>query len=135
KNPGTINFASAGNGTGSHMFGEYLKSLADIDIVHVPYKGTVAAFTDLVTGRVSLIFEPIGTMLPHLASGKTKALGISTSKRAETLPDVPTIAESGLPDFDVSTWYGVVAPAATPRRIIEKLNKEFVAVTNTPKMS
>ena len=134
KEPGTINFASAGNGTGSHMFGEYLKSLAEIDIVHVPYKGTAPAFTDLITGRVSLIFEPIGTMLPHLASGKTKALGVSTSERVNAAPDIPAIAESGLPDFDVSTWYGVLAPAGTPKAVIEKLNGEFVAVTNEPKM-
>lgn len=134
KEPGSINFASAGNGTGSHMFGEYLKSLAGIDIVHIPYKGTAPAFTDLITGRVSLIFEPIGTMLPHLASGKTKALGVSTTKHVEAAPNIPTIAESGLPGFDVSTWYGILAPAATPSDVVKKLNEEFVAVTNMPKM-
>jgi tripartite-type tricarboxylate transporter receptor subunit TctC len=118
--PGTINFASAGTGTGSHLMGEDLKAQASIDIVHVPYKGTAPAFADLSSGRVSLIFEPIGTMLPHIRSGKLKALGVTTSKRSPVAPEIPAIAET-LPGFNTSSWYGLLVPAGTPPDVVGKI--------------
>lgn len=131
--PGTINFASAGTGTGSHLMGEYLKALAGIDIVHVPYKGTAPAFADLSSGRVSLIFEPIGTMLPHIRAGKLKALGVTTAKRSPVAPEVPAIAEV-LPGFDTSTWYGILAPAGTPPEVVRKIHGELVRITEGSEM-
>lgn len=129
--PGTINFASAGVGTGSHLMGEYLKSLGGIDIVHIPYKGTAPVYADLNSGRVSLLFEPIGTILPHIRSGKLKALGVTTAKRSPVAPDVPAIAES-LPGFDTSTWYGILAPGGTPPEVVRKINSELVRITQNP---
>jgi tripartite-type tricarboxylate transporter receptor subunit TctC len=131
--PGSVNFASAGIGTGSHLMGEYLKALAGIDIVHVPYKGTAPAFADLISGRVGLIFEPISTMLPHIRAGKLKALGISSAKRSPIAQDIPPIAEQ-LPGYDASTWYGILVPAGTPQDIVRKLNGELVRITQLPEM-
>jgi tripartite-type tricarboxylate transporter receptor subunit TctC len=131
--PGTINFASAGTGTGSHLMGEYLRALAGIDIVHVPYKGTAPAFADLSTGRVSLIFEPIGTMLPHIRAGKLKALGVTTAKRSPVAPEIPAIAEA-LAGYDTSTWYGILAPAGTPPEVVRKIHGELVRITQSPEM-
>lgn len=131
--PGTVNFASAGTGTGSHLMGEYLKSLAGIDILHVPYKGTAPAFADLSTGRVNLIFEPISTMLPHVRSGKVKALGVTSAKRSPVAPEIPAIAEQ-LPGFDASTWYGILVPAGTRPEVVAKLNAELVKITRMPEM-
>jgi tripartite-type tricarboxylate transporter receptor subunit TctC len=131
--PGSVHFASAGIGTGSHLMGEYLKALAGIDIVHVPYKGTAPAFADLISGRVGLIFEPISTMLPHIKAGKLKALGISSAKRSPIAQDIPAIAEQ-LPGYDASTWYGVLVPAATPQEVVNKLHRELVRITHEPQM-
>jgi tripartite-type tricarboxylate transporter receptor subunit TctC len=131
--PGTVNFASAGTGTGSHLMGEYLKSLAGIDIVHVPYKGTAPAFADLRSGRVGLIFEPISTMLPHVRAGKVKALGVTSAKRSPIAPEIPAIAEQ-VPGFDASTWYGILVPAGTPPALVARLNAELVKITRTPEM-
>jgi len=132
--PGQLNFASAGNGTASHLFGEYFKVLAGIDIVHVPYKGTAPALSDLMSGRVNLIFEPIGTMLPHVRAGKLKALGITTAKRSQAAPDIPSIAEAGVSGFETSTWYGILVPAGTPPFVIRKLHSELVRITQLPEM-
>jgi tripartite-type tricarboxylate transporter receptor subunit TctC len=131
--PGTINFASAGTGTGSHLMGEDLKAQASIDIVHVPYKGTAPAFADLSSGRVSLIFEPIGTMLPHIRSGKLKALGVTTSKRSPVAPEIPAIAET-LPGFNTSSWYGLLVPAGTPPDVVGKIYLDLVRITQSPEM-
>lgn len=131
--PGSITFASAGTGSGSHLMGEYLKALAGIDIVHVPYKGTAPAFADLSSGRVSLIFEPVGTMLPHIRAGKLKALGVTTTKRSPVAPEIPAIAES-LPGYDTSTWYGVLVPAGTPTGVVRKLHGDLVRITQSPEM-
>ena len=131
--PGTVNFASAGTGTGSHLMGEYLKSLAGIDILHVPYKGTAPAFADLSTGRVNLIFEPISTMLPHVRAGKVKALGVTSAKRSPIAPEIPAIGEQ-LPGFDASTWYGILVPAGTRPELVARLNAELVKITRTPEM-
>jgi tripartite-type tricarboxylate transporter receptor subunit TctC len=131
--PGTITFASAGTGTGSHLMGEYLKTLAAIDIVHVPYKGTAPAFADLSSGRVSIIFEPVGTMLPHIRAGKLKALGVTSAKRSPAAPEIPAIAEA-LPGYDTSTWYGVLAPAGTPPDIVKKIHDDLVRITQSAQM-
>lgn len=131
--PGTISFASAGTGTGSHLMGEYLKALGGIEILHVPYKGTAPAFADLSSGRVNLIFEPIGTMLPHIRAGKLKALGVTTAKRSPVAPEIPAIAEA-LPGYDTSTWYGILVPAGTPPAVVRKLHSELARITNSPEM-
>jgi tripartite-type tricarboxylate transporter receptor subunit TctC len=131
--PGTVNFASAGTGTGSHLMGELLKSLAGIDIVHVPYKGTAPAYADLISGRVSLIFEPIGTILPHIRGGKLKALGITTAERSPVAPEIAPIAEA-VPGFNTSTWYGILVADGTPPEVIKKLHGELVRITNSPEI-
>ena len=123
-NPGKLSFASAGVGTASHLAGELFKREADIDILHVPYKGDGATFPDLLAGRVSMMLGTISTALPLAQSGQMRAIGVTTKDRSPLAPDIPTLAESGLPGFDVSAWTGLFAPAATPRLIIERLNAE-----------
>jgi tripartite-type tricarboxylate transporter receptor subunit TctC len=123
--PGQLNFASAGNGGPTHLTGELLKTSAAIDIVHVPYKGNAAALLDLVTGRVQMMFSNMLTAMPHVRAGKLRAIGISSAKRSPQAPDLPTIAESGLPGFSAMPWYGVLGPAALPRPIVNKINSEI----------
>src|SRR5436853_433459 len=113
KAPGTINFASAGNGTTNHLSGELFKSMANIDIVHVPYRGAGPAMNDLIAGHVQMFFDLMPVVLPQIAAGKVRALANAGAKRPSALPDVPTVAEQGLSGFDASSWYGLVAP---PRR-------------------
>ena len=122
-NPGTVNFGSAGAGTASHITGEYFAATAGIKLVHIPYKGTGPALTDLLGGHIPMAFAPIPASHTNVAAGKLRALGVTSLTRSGLLPDVPTIAESGLPGFDASLYYGLVAPAGTPRPIIDKLNK------------
>ena len=124
--PGQLSFASAGTGTTSHLSGELFKRMAGIEMTHVPYKGTTPALPDLLSGRVHLIFEPMPTMLPHVNAGRMKALGVTTAKRSNASPEIPTIAEQGLPGFDVVTWYGMLAPAGTPKPVLEKLHAALV---------
>ena len=124
--PGQLSFASAGTGTVSQFQGELFKLMAGINMMHVPYKGTGPAFPDLVSGRVQLIFEPMPTMLPHVRAGRMRALGVTTAKRSGAAPDIPTIAEQGLADFDVVVWYGAFAPAGTPNPLLEKLHSALV---------
>ena len=131
-NPGRLNFASAGNGSSSHMFGELFKLAADIDIVHVPYKGGGAAIPDLLSGQVSMMLETIPSALPHVRSGRLRALAVTAGRRADTLPEVPTIAESGIPGFDTSTWSGLSTTAGTPVSIINLLNLETVRIARDP---
>jgi tripartite-type tricarboxylate transporter receptor subunit TctC len=128
KNPGQLTFASAGNGSVSHLSGELLKAAANIDIVHVPYKGGGAATPDLLSGRVSMMLETIPNALPPVRNGKLKALGVTTVARSAAAPDLPTFAESGLPGFDVASWTGLFAPAGTPAAIVERLNRETVRI-------
>ena len=132
--PGQISFASAGNGTASHLLGEYLRLRANINLVHIPYKGTAPALSDLLAGRVTMIFEPMPTMLPHVRAGKLKALGVTTAKRAAAAPEIATLAETGLPGFDVSIWYGFLVPAKTPRPLVTRLHAEFARIVNTQEM-
>jgi tripartite-type tricarboxylate transporter receptor subunit TctC len=122
-NPGTVNFGSAGAGTASHITGEYFARAAGIKLVHIPYKGTGPALTDLLGGHIPMAFAPIPASHTNVAAGKLRALAVTSTQRSGLLPDVPTIAESGLPGFDASLYYGLAAPAGTPRPIIDKLNK------------
>jgi tripartite-type tricarboxylate transporter receptor subunit TctC len=121
-NPGRLSFASAGIGTVSHLAGELFKEQAGIDILHVPYKGGGSTFPDLLAGRVSMMLETIPTALPLVRSGGMRAIGVTVKERSAVTPDIPTLAESGLPDFDVSAWTGLFAPTGTPRAIVERLN-------------
>ena len=130
--PGSLSFGSSGAGSASHLAGELLKSMAGIDMVHVPYKGQAPATTDLIGGQISLMFNNLITSLAHVKSGRMRALAVSTAKRYGGLPDLPTVAESALPGFDVGFWLGALAPAATPRPIIEKLNAEMVKAVQMP---
>src|SRR5215831_10114440 len=122
-NPGTVNFGSAGAGTASHITGEYFARAAGITLVHIPYKGTGPALTDLLGGHIPMAFAPIPASHTNVTAGKLRALAVTSTTRSGLLPDVPTIAESGLPGFDASLYYGLAAPAGTPRPIIDKLNK------------
>lgn len=124
--PGRLTFASSGNGTNLHLIGELFKMRAGIELVHVPYKGSAPAMTDLIGGQVDLMFEVIPTAFPHVKSGKVKALAVTGPRRSRLLPEVPTVAEAGLPGFAAEAWYGLVAPAATPAEVVARLNAEAV---------
>jgi tripartite-type tricarboxylate transporter receptor subunit TctC len=132
--PGTLTFASAGNGQSNHLSGEIFKSMAGIDMIHVPYKGSAPGLTDTVAGSTSIMFVDILSALPHIKSGRLKALGVTGTVRSPALPEVPTIQESGLPDFNGNTWLGMVAPAGTPREIVARLSAETSKVLNAPDM-
>ena len=134
KEPGKINFASAGNGTTNHLSGELFKSRANIDIVHVPYRGAGPAMNDLVGGHVQMFFDLMPVVLPQIATGKVRALANAGAKRPSALPDVPTIAEQGLAGFDASSWYGLVAPAKTPEPVLAKLRDEVAKALKAPDM-
>jgi tripartite-type tricarboxylate transporter receptor subunit TctC len=126
-NPGKVNFGSAGAGTVSHITGEYFAASAGIKLVHIPYKGTGPALTDLLGGHIPMAFAPIPASHPNVSAGLLRALAVTSTTRSSLLPDVPTIAESVLPGFDASLYYGLAAPAGTPRPIIDRLNKELRA--------
>ena len=126
--PGQLNYASAGVGNLQHLGMELLQSLAGIKLNHVPYKGAAPAFIDLIAGQVDLMFANIVGALPHLKSGRVRALAVSSAKRATVLPEVPSVAESGYPTFDATTWTGIFAPAATPKEIIAKLHGDIIKV-------
>ena len=132
KSPGTLNYASAGVGSGTHINAEKFKLAAGIDTVHIPYKGTPEAITDTMTGRVTYFFSPISAALPNIREGKLVALGVSTAKRSSALPNVPTIAESGLPGFDYNLWVGLWAPAGTPQDIVDKISADVAKVLAMP---
>jgi tripartite-type tricarboxylate transporter receptor subunit TctC len=126
-NPGKVNFGSAGAGTASHITGEYFATSAGIKLVHIPYKGTGPALTDLLGGHIPMAFAPIPATHPNVAAGKLRALAVTSTARSSLLPEVPTIAEQALPGFDASLYYGLVAPAGTPQPVIDKLNKTLNA--------
>jgi len=133
--PGKLNYASAGTGSSLHMAGELFKYATGTDMLHVPYKGTGPAMADLVSGRVQLIFSTMPPVLPQVKTGKLRALGVTTIKRAAAAPDVPTIAESGVKGFNVSNWQGVLAPAKTPAPIMRKLNQDIIKSLAVPGMT
>jgi tripartite-type tricarboxylate transporter receptor subunit TctC len=126
--PGQLNYASAGVGAPSHLSGELFKQMAGIDMVHVPYKGGGALMADLMGGQVLISFGGLAAALPHVRSGKLRLLAVASATRAAAVPDVPTVAESGVPGFDVPSWLGIVAPAGTPREIVERLHAEIAKV-------
>ena len=126
--PGKMNYASAGNGSTHHFCGELLKSMAGIDVQHVPYKGSPPAIAGLLGGEVSLMFANLTDIGGQLKSGKVKALAVTVSKRAGLIPEVPTLSEAGLPGFDIGSWFGLLAPAGTPAPIVSRLNAETVKV-------
>jgi tripartite-type tricarboxylate transporter receptor subunit TctC len=132
KSPGALNYGSAGIGSGTHINAEKFKLAAGIDAVHIPYKGTPEAITDTMTGRVTYFFSPISAALPNIREGKLVALGVSTAKRSSALPNVPTIAESGLPGFDYNLWVGLWAPAGTPQEVVDKVNADVAKVLAMP---
>lgn len=132
--PGRLNFASAGTGTSTHLTGELFKSRANINIVHVPYKGGGPALNDVVGGQVELIFETLAIVVPHVKSAKLKAFAVTSPSRHPLIPDVPTIAESGFPGFESTVWFGLVAPAGTPREVVQRLSAEIRSAAATPEM-
>jgi tripartite-type tricarboxylate transporter receptor subunit TctC len=132
--PGALNYASSGTGTPYHMAGELFKAMAGVNILHVPYKGSSGARTDILGGQVQMMFDAITTMAPNVQAGKLKALGTSGSARSAVLPDVPTVAEAGVPGYDAVIWLGIMAPAGTPRPVVERLNAEITKIVNAPEM-
>ena len=122
--PGQINFASSGSGTSIHLSGELFKTMAGVDMTHVPYKGSSPALTDLIGGQVQIMFDNLPSALPQIKGGRLRAIALTSLKRAPVLPDIPTINESGLPGFEASSWFGVLAPAGTPVAIVARINTE-----------
>jgi tripartite-type tricarboxylate transporter receptor subunit TctC len=130
--PGQLTYASAGAGTTSHLAGELFKTMAKVDITHVPYKGNVPAITDLISGETSMLFATLPTVLPHVSSNRLRGIAVLGAKRSAALPRVPTLAESGLPGFEVNNWTGVLAPAGTPPAVVNRLNAEIVRIMQLP---
>ena len=129
--PGELHYASAGVGNATHLMGELMKRMAGIDLVHVPYKGGVPALTDLVGGQVQFYFGSISATAPLAKSGKLRPIAVTGLKRSSAMPDVPTIDEAALPGYDADGWWGILAPAGTPERIVERLNREIVAIVGS----
>jgi tripartite-type tricarboxylate transporter receptor subunit TctC len=130
--PGSLNFSSAGSGTSNHLAGELFKSMTGTFMVHIPYKGSAPALTDLLAGQVNLMFDLVLTAQPHVKSGAARALAVTGLERSASLPNVPTVAESGVPGFEVSAWFGFFAPAGTPAAIVTALNAETVKAMRAP---
>ncbi len=133
--PGQLNFASAGNGTTSHLAGELFKTMAGIDIVHIPYRGGNAAMMDVIAGRAPVMIDVMPNALPQVTGGKLRGLAVATARRSPSAPDFPTIAESGLPGFEMSAWDGILAPAGTPQPIVDKLNAAIRATLADPQVA
>jgi tripartite-type tricarboxylate transporter receptor subunit TctC len=131
---GTLNYGSSGPGSNYHMAGELIKNLAGIDMVHVPYKGSTGARADILSGQIDLMFDSVPTMAPTIEDGRVKALGTSGTSRSPVLPNVPTIAEAGIPEYNHTIWIGVMAPAGTPRAIVETLNREINKILSRPEI-
>jgi tripartite-type tricarboxylate transporter receptor subunit TctC len=130
--PGQLNYGSSGSGSSLHMTGELFKLASGTDITHVPYKGTSPALIDLLSGQVQMLFSTMPSVVPHVKSGKLRGLGVSSAKRTEVVPDVPTIAEAGVPGFEVLNWQGIVVPKKTPDAIIQKLNRALLDALKSP---
>jgi tripartite-type tricarboxylate transporter receptor subunit TctC len=131
-NPGKLNFASSGHGLAAHLAGELFKAEAKIDIVHVPYKGAAPALQDVIAGHVQMMFATASSVVPHIKDGKVRALAVASLKRTAVLPDIPTIDELGIKNFDATTWHGLVAPAQTPKEIIATLNRALATALADP---
>ncbi len=132
--PGTLHFGSSGIGAASHLSGELFKSKAGVDLVHVPYKGTGQALTDLLAGHIQLMFAPVQTVAPHLLGGKIRALAVTGTQAIEALPGVPTVAASGLADYQAMGWFGLLAPAATPPAVLTRLNEDLNRLLANPEV-
>ena len=133
--PGQLNYASAGIGTPPHLSGELFKTMAGVDMVHVPYKGNGPAYTDLIGGQVTVMFPNVSTATAHVRAGKLRALAVTTKNRTAIAPELPTISEAGVPGYDVSSWYGLLAPAGTPPAVVSKLQREIARVLRLPDVS
>ena len=133
-NPGKLNYSSGGNGSAAHLAVEYFKLQTKTEIVHVPYKGTGPSVTDLIAGQVSMTMTGAPAVMPHVQSSRLRALGVSSPQRVPALSQIPTIAEAGVPGFDATQWYGIVAPAGTPRDIVTKLNAEIRKIMQSKEM-
>jgi len=132
--PGQLNYGSNGNGTAQHLIGTQFENITGTDLVHIPYKGSGPLTTDLLGGQVAMSFDTVTPVLQHIKGGKLRALAVTTAKRSSALPDVPTMQEAGLKGFDIGTWFGVLAPAATPKDITARLNSEIVKAMHSPDM-
>ena len=132
--PGEINFASGGNGTTGHLSGELFKTLAGVNMVHVPYRGGGPAIAELVAGRVQVMIDNMQSLLPQVRAGRLRALAVTPTTRVAAVPELPTIAEAGVPGYDVTSWFGIVAPAGTPRAVIERLHAESVKALRAPEL-
>lgn len=133
--PGGLNYASAGNGTTSHLAAELFKTMAGVDIVHIPYKGTSPAVVALLSGEAAIMLAPALTLIPHIRANRVKGLAVTGAKRSPAIPELPTVAESGVPGFEARQWYGALAPAGTPAEIVTRLNREMVAIVQSPEVA
>src|SRR5690606_529040 len=133
-NPGLINFGSAGMGSTHHLAGELFALKTGIEITHVPYQGAGPMLTGLITGQVDAAFDGLGSSATHIRTGSIRPLAVAAAKRSPSLPDVPTVAEAGIPDYEVSTWYAMWAPAGTPADVVTKMSEELTKALNTPKI-
>ncbi|GAD21163.1 tripartite tricarboxylate transporter substrate binding protein [Acidovorax sp. MR-S7] len=131
-NPGKLNYSSTGTGTSTHLEGELFKSMANAYMVHIPYKGSGPALTDLVAGEVNVMFDALGSSSPFIKADKLRVLAVTTAKRSESIPELPTVAESGVPGYEAMPWLGLVAPAGTPAPVVERLHKEIAAILKEP---
>ncbi len=134
KNPGKITYGSSGTGAASHLSAELFKSLAKVDMLHVPYKGTGQAVTDLLAGQIDVMFAPAQTAMPHVRGGKLKAFAVTSARRSDTLPELPTAAEAGVPGYEAIGWFGLLAPAATPPAVVAKLSADANRVLADPEV-
>jgi tripartite-type tricarboxylate transporter receptor subunit TctC len=130
--PGKIDYSSAGNGTSNHLAGELFESMTGTHMVHIPYRGSAPALQDLIAGRVSVMFDLVLTAAPHIKSGAVRGLAVTGARRSAVLPDLPTVAESGLPGYEVSAWFGIFGPAGMPRTVVDRLNAEIARGLATP---
>lgn len=133
-NPGKLTFASGGNGSISHLLGEYFKSMAKVDLLHVPYKGDAQMVTDLLGGQVNMAFGTAVAWLPHIKSGKVAAVAVTNPKRSTTLTDVPTLSESGVPGYEAVQWFGIAAPTGTPPEIVQRMYAQIKAILSMPEV-
>src|SRR5687768_14597068 len=134
KEPGKLSFASSGAGSSTHMSAELFKSMSGTDILHIPYKGSGQAMPDLMSGRVNMMFENAPGAVSHIKAGKLRALAVTGLKRSPALPELPTVAESGVPGYESLSWSGIAVPAGTPRAVVDRLNKDFNSILATPEM-
>jgi tripartite-type tricarboxylate transporter receptor subunit TctC len=132
--PGKINYGSSGNGTSVHLSMELFKSMTKTFMVHIPYRGSAPVVTDLLAGQVDVMFDNVPNVIQHVRAGKMKALGVSTAKRSALAPEVPSLNEAGVPGYDLSVWFGVLAPAGTHREIVQRLNTEIVRILQSPEV-